>query len=201
MIAGMMAIDGRFPLWENCLESLLGLSDKVVIRLDGNSIPDPECFERLLRRGYGDKIDAVMISDEEWNRWNWREDLLRMLDDLKPDIVLHPDQDEQFQPDVWDDIVRLRESQALALMFSYHAPLPTADGSDPCEGMPYPAYPGEPHMKAFKWLSTLTYKDYRGWAQVTNYADQGVLKLAAQSKILHYCCWTPEMRAAKDWKW
>lgn len=202
MIAGMMAIDGRFPLWENCLDSLMQHAELAVVRIDDTQ---PASITDLLRdklaTAYPDRIN-VFGSDEPWNRWNWREEMLRALDGVKPNVVLAPDQDEQFDPvGLSDDLARLRDSQRMALMFDYHAPMPTSDGSPalPADS-PYATYPGSPHMKAFKWIKALTYKDYNGYARVTNYSDPRY-HLAAKSTIMHYCCWTKDMRKEKDWKW
>ncbi len=201
MIAGMMAIDGRFPLWENCLDSLLLYADGVVVRVEDVHLNDDDRYALHDKLSvYGSDIMAIHAAFEPWNRWNWREEMLRRLDDVAPELVLCPDQDEQFQPAVRDDLDRLRGSEYKALMFSYVSPMPTADGVDPCAGMPYPTYPGMPHMKAFMWREGLTYKDYTGFARISNYASPDN-HMAADSQIMHYCAWTPDLRAGKEWKW
>ena len=206
MIAGMMAIDGRFELWKQCLVSLAGMCDEVVIRLDGPAAEGEE-FHNAIYTMCGHKIHSIGFAKNAWNRWNWRESMLREVDKLEPEIVLCPDQDEMFKlsfrdgEGIMDDIEALRASDKQGLMFSYHSPMPTCDGAPALPpDAPYATYPGAPHMKAFKWQPGLSYKDYTGFARVTNYAHPKH-HLAANSKIMHYCCWTEAMRKGKDWKW
>lgn len=204
MIAGMMAIDGRFPLWRECLTSLTCQCDKVVILLDLRGLDESKMSaSQITKDAHNIANDCgihVVSEYYHWNRWNWREALLLYVNQFTPEIVLCPDQDEQYTDGLEDDLDRLRDSDHSGLMFRYHAPLPTMDGSDPCEGAPYPTYPGMPHMKAFKWRKGLSYAKYTGFARITNYSAPEH-HLAAQSEIMHYCCWTPEMRAGKDFKW
>lgn len=202
MILGTMAIDGRFPLWKQCCNALTNLADETLVLMDQKAF---EADKRDIKQTVSELqsmcgVDRVLIREYDWNRWNWREIMLREADLLQPEIILCPDQDEQFSTGFWDDIRRSRESDALGLMFGYHAPLPTCDGVDPCAGAPYPTYPGLPHMKAYKWRAGLTYENYTGFARVTNYAEPKH-HMAAESKIMHYCAWNEEMRKGKDWKW
>ena len=197
MILGMMAIDGRFKLWKQCLTALTNLADQTLVLIHDHGEIDVNATA-VAAQNCG--ADYTLAKQYHWNRWNWREFMLGQADWLKPELILCPDQDEQFGTGFWDDIRRFRESDKLGLMFGYHAPLPTVDGVDPCIGAPWPTYPGLPHMKAFKWRASLTYKNYTGFARVTNYADPKY-HLQARSEMMHYCAWDEEMRKGKDWKW
>jgi len=190
MILGMMSIGastcgGQFPLWGQCLLSLCDLSDKVIVRWDSRN-GDPTIKDAAIEL-CGDKLASLIVGVERWNQFNWRESMLREIDrrQLTPNIVLTPDQDEEFGSQVKEDLARLEASRYLALMFRYE--MVTADNAS------VPIYPRMPHMKAFKWQPGLTYRPYRGFAMIRNYVAQKY-RLSAVSKMRHYCFYTPELR-------
>lgn len=196
LIVGQMALGGilnssyasRFPLWRECLENLLLYCDEVYLRVDVNT--SDFTYEEL-EDVCKDKLKDVLFSDTKWNRWNWREEMLRMLDNVNPDVVLTLDQDEQFEDTLLRDIRRLvKHPNKKALMFSYYDPMPTEDNVKTL------VYPHVPHMKAYKWQKGLTYRRYRYSAKVTNY-KLGRYWLMAYSKIRHYCFYTKALRLGK----
>lgn len=190
MILGMMSIGastcgGEFPLWRECLASLRDLSDKLIVRWDirTSSVAVKDAIPGVC----GGKLASLIVGTSPWNRSNWRESMLREIDTLKlaPILVLTPDQDEQFGPSIRSDLKRLLESGRQSLMFRYE--MMTDDG------VGVPVYPRNPHMKAWKWTPGLSYNPYLGNAQVRNYAGRKH-QLAAESKMRHYCYFTPELR-------
>jgi len=189
MIVGLMALC-RFPYYERCLRNLLELVDKVYLRFDGIT-GDRKIYDSL--PGIcGNKLGDIYISSSAWNAFIWREELLRMLDSVKPELVLFPDEDECFGPDIKEDIRRFRKSDKQQLAFNYKYPAPTID-----EWKHKKPYPSEPHIKAYKWKEGLTYIPYKKRASLSNYGKFNY-KLA-KSKILHYCFYTPELRKNKLW--
>lgn len=189
MIVGLMALC-RFPFYEKCLRDLLTITDKVYLRFDGivgdknilSHIPD------ICQKKLGD----IYISSTSWNAFIWREELLRMLDTVCPEIVLFPDEDESFGDGIEDDIRRFRKSKKQQLAFNYAYPAPTVDGWRHKK-----PYPSEPHIKAYKWKKGLTYIPYKKRASLSNYGKFHYKM--AKSKILHYCFYTPELRTHKLW--
>ena len=135
----------------------------------------------------GEKLKSLIIGKSRWNKFNWRQSMLREIDNLglRPRIVLTPDQDEKFGPGLADDIARLLRSQQQALMFRYEM--------STCDGEKVPLYPERPHMKTFKWRTGLTYVPYQTCAVVTNYARPWH-QLAATSRMRHYCYYTKQLR-------
>ncbi len=201
MIVGLMAIgsarlrdpegrcaDGVFPFYKECLGSLCQLADRVIVRWDVRC-RDIEAYMGI-QEVCQEKLADLIIGVSKWNRWNWREILLRRIDTLglAPTLVLTSDQDEQFSEGVKDDLDRLLASDRKALMFKYEMVT--------CDGANVPLYPGEAHMKAYKWQPGLSYRGYRFHAQVTNYARRD-LRLAARSKVKHLRYYTPELRAGR----
>ena len=174
-----------FPLWEECLRSTLDLVDSVIIRWDTHT-GDPAVRDAIPDI-CGGKLKSLILGKSKWNRFNWRESMLREIDvlRLKPMIVLTPDQDEKFGPGIHDDLEALMRSSRSALMFTYRMMT--------CDGAKVPLYPRLSHMKAFKWRERLSYKPYRMRAQVHNYSNRSH-HIGARSNMLHYCYYTPELR-------
>lgn len=189
MIVGMMALC-RFPYYERCLCDLLGLVDKVYLRFDG-VVGDKEILEKAPEI-CGGKLGEIFVSSSEWNAFVWREELLRKLDSVKPEIVLFPDEDESFGEGIEEDIRRFKKSGKQQLAFNYQHPAPTVDGWSHKK-----PYPSEPHIKCYKWKKDLTYIPYQKRASLSNYGKFS-FKMA-KSKILHYCFYTPELRKDKLW--
>ena len=189
MIVGLMALC-RFPYYEMCLRSLLALVDKVYLRFDGIT-GDKKTLDSIPEI-CGDKLGELYTSSSEWNAFVWREELIRMLDDVKPEIVLFPDEDESFGPGIEKDINRLRKSDKRQMAFNYEYPAPSTDG-----WKWHKPYPSEPHIKCYKWEEGLTYIPYKKRASLSKYGKFNY-KLA-KSKVLHYCFYTPELRRNKLW--
>jgi len=189
MIVGLMALC-RFPYYDSCLRGLLRLVDKVYLRFDG-VVGDIKIYQSI-ENICGDKLGDVYVSDSEWNAFIWREELLRMLDGVKPELVLFPDEDEVFGPGIENDLRRFRKSDRQQLAFNYQHPAPTIDGWKHKK-----PYPSEPHIKAYKWKPGLTYIPYKKRASLSNYGKFNYKM--AKSKILHYCFYTPELREKKLW--
>jgi glycosyltransferase involved in cell wall biosynthesis len=193
-IAGQMAISGisagrPFPLWKKCLANLRDRCDGLYLRFD--ALTGNPAVPEEIKRICGSKLKELLVSKTVWNQWNWREEMLRMLDHVKPDIVLTPDQDEEFGPGLLDELYRFTNCPSRALMFIYTIPMPTCDGS-----LIWRRYPGLPHMKAYKWRPGLTYVPYQSCAQVRQYATPKV-QLRAETQILHYCYWSADLRKAR----
>lgn len=189
-IAGMMSLGastsgGTFPFWRGPLEAMRDLCDVVVVRWDART-GDPAVRD-LIPAICGNKLHALIIGQARWNGCFWRESMLRAVDQTRPTLVLTPDQDEEFAPEVREDLARLLRSDRQALMFRYK--MITSDGAK------VEINPTRPHMKAFKWRTGLSYMPYRGYARVHNYASKHD-HLLAKSRIRHYCYCTPELREA-----
>ena len=191
-IAATIALN-RFPFWKRVVESALQYADALYCRFDAlNGDPD---ILRGIKGLAGDKVKGVFVADEGWTVPQWREDMIRMLDADGCDIVLTPDEDEEFGDGFADELKRFADSDKDAMMF-YYEPLRTREGKLLNEGMPYPP---DPHMKAYKWRKGLTYFPYHGDGKVALYANPAK-HWNATTKIQHLCCWTDAMHAQKRWR-
>lgn len=191
-IVGQMAIS-NFPFWEMCLIELSKHVDELYIRFDSLN-GDTTILDKLENKKLFDgKIKNILISNSQWNRWNWREEMIRMLDSVKPTIVLSIDQDETFCDGIDSEIKQFLSSDKQAMMFSYSFPMPSDDGRIVWNGK---CYPGKPHMKAYKWIPNLTYKPYSSFAKIRNYRD-ATFHFQATTLIKHFCFYTKELEIQK----
>ena len=146
------------------------------------------------------KLKGCMTTNTGWSRSVWREELLRMLDEVKPQIVLTPDQDEIYEDRIKDELVSFWNSDKSMMFFNYFAPMPTDDGRiiPELKGEPYPSLP---HCGAFKWRPGLSFHPaYAGLKQPTQYANIPDNRYSAITKIKHYCMYTKELEESKK-KW
>jgi hypothetical protein len=182
--AGLIAI-GRFPegLIDRVLRELAKRVDFIHVRTDPEVGPPPERFKARF------KVRRSWVGQQRWDHWTWREELIRSIDDIKPQIVMMPDQDEAFRGDVDSELQRFWASKASMFFCAYTDPMPT------CDGRVVPVYPKTPHCLAFKWAPGLTYKNYQGWCQPSNYA--GGERFMSTVTVDHYCMWTKEMELQK----
>lgn len=188
MIAGIVAVHD-FPLDVECLLDLLPRVRAITVWLDQAAAHRrPEIKQLLSEHGRHLAKTKILDSDRQWRKcsgWIWREPLMRSLDDVRPEIVLQPDSDEKFGPGFEADLQSFRESKRDLMIFDYE--MPTADGAW------VPTCPRARHVKVIRWRPGLSFLPYRGYGK-----PNGKLSEAkAESKILHYCFYTPEIQAAK----
>ena len=185
-VAGVMAISD-FSMAPEMVADLARRCDHVVLRFDalnGDKSLFRECCEHASTFCPVHKIR----SKDAWNRWNWRQQLIRALDPIKPDYVLFLDSDEKYGPGFDDDFLLFVNGGFDTMMFNYE--MVTDDGRAVMK------YPGAPHCKAYRWVPKISYSPYRGYARPT-WPGQAKEYLAKTCKIWHYCFHTPEMERVK----
>jgi len=188
----------RFPRWRQSFDALYDLCDIVSVRFDGQQ-GDPEILRELKRIHDlpNSKLVTIDVVTKPWQCPAWREDCLRALDGIPnpPDIVLTPDEDEVFGDGLRAELDAFMVSDKQAMMFTYE-PLMANDGRQINGGVPYPP---ELHMKAYRYRSELSYFPYHGAGRIAVYANPDC-HWNAQTKIKHYCAWTPAMQKVKHWR-
>ena len=90
VIVGQMALH-KFPMWDKSLCALSDIVDVLYLRFDGLG-GNYDMLPRLSAL-CGNKLKHVLISYLPWDDSNWREEMIRMLDHVKPDLVLTIDDD------------------------------------------------------------------------------------------------------------
>jgi len=98
----------NFPLWKECLGNLHTFCDEVYIQFDQwNGRQEDLLFLRNEGRAFfNGKLKKVIPRERPWGVGAWHEDLLRLLDTIKPDAVLYPCHDESFSPRFHVDLRR-----------------------------------------------------------------------------------------------
>ena len=184
MIAGITPISNE-KTWRMCVPILRKQVEHLIIRLDAKfNIDVDEVIEIC-------EPDLVYTSDLVWDAWNWREELLRKLDTVKPDIVLFPDDDEYFDNNIVSELTEFRKSNKKVLTCREFL-MKTID-----DRQNVPTYPTAPHMVGFKWSEGLTYAPYCGYGQLANYGWREEYKWYIKSKYYHLAFWTQEMQDEK----
>lgn len=182
----------RFPLWRKCLAELPNLCTGICIRFDEKN-GDRDIWKFLKGSGqhfFKGKLLKLEKFDRPWVLGRWHEDLLRMADNLHPDIILAPCQDETFHIRFPRELNKFWLSGKSAMMFDFQ--MRTDDGRD--LGYTYPPYP---HMRVYRWKPKLTYLPYQGLARVVQYVDKSC-HWKARSRINHWCMYTKAMQRKKE---
>lgn len=173
-----------FPLFFLTFNNLTKIVDEVYIRIDKNHTS--QGTREIINNC--PKVKQVIEGQYHPKDFAWREELLRMLDPVQPDLVVSLDVDEMFSSDIQQEIQKFVNSDKKAMMFNFVCP--TVEG-----GKDTP-YPSKPHMKIFKWQPRLTYLPYTSFCQIYQYRYHE-LQYFTKSPIQHYCFWTEDMRKAK----
>lgn len=187
--AGLMALKD-FPLAPDCFRDLCRRVDLVTLWVDRHA--DKRIVAATIAaKPPGCRLTTIR-SRAKWNRWNWREEMIRSLDDvrLRPSYVLALDSDETFGDGFDSDFSDFRASGKDLMLFGYE--MATADGRE------VPRYPRAAHCKAFRWRRGLSYQPYRGYAKPTLPGGAEPTVYRAESRIRHLCFWTAEMEAEKQ---
>lgn len=181
MNALLLALSGKFPLWEDCLSHNAKLADIFIIRVDANGLtPDIEKGLGEVLRG---KKVAAYSTNTPMDKWNWREELLTHLHQSKEDVdyVLFPDEDEKLPLDL-----ELKEHGQY--MFDYEM---VTNGHETYK------YPTSPHSKVYKYHPQLTYKGYQSFARV-NLDGVPYKEVECKEKVKHYCFFEKEWMEKKE---
>lgn len=142
------------------------------------------------------KIIETTNDGHPWNQAIVRDKTLRMLDEVKPDIVLFPDSDEVY-PDTMPEILKeFIESPNECLWFNlmYVWDKPNQVRRD---GL----FKSMHHVRAFKWRPGLTFLPQCGYgAKPTNTESVGY-RFHASAPIKHYGYMTEANRIKKYTRW
>jgi hypothetical protein len=195
MIAGTIAVN-NFSMAPTMVGKLSDIVDYLVIRFDQNN-GDKNILDECLSNISDHTKDIKVIKDEEkWNRWNWREVMIRALDFVRPDYVLTLDEDEEYGPGFKEDFENFKQSNLPYMLFDYH--MATKDGREVIK------YPRARHCKAFMWMPSISFTPhYMGYAiphfpsHILPKPDYHTNRFLAKSKIIHYCFYTKEMEEFK----
>lgn len=186
-IAGLMML--HYFKWPWCLEELALYVDEIHLLLHFAPGQDEE---RWVRQVPGLVQVQEIRETDRWRVQGWyarsgsshqgefRERALRMLDDVRPDLVMFPDEDEAFpEPELLArDLDRFWRSRKRQLAFT------RCNFWDSRELVRKDKWIGyQPHVKIYTWRPGLTYLPYLGWNCVSSY---GKKKMVARAAVRHY---------------
>jgi len=180
-IVGLMML--HYFKWPWCLEDLANYDDEIYLLLHYS----PEFKSEWPKKIPKVKNIIEININNEWQVMEWRahegefrENILRMLDNIKPDIVFFPDEDESYpEPELLiNDLRKFYTSNKKQLAFKR---CNFWDSMDMVRKDKWIYY--GPHIKIYKWQPNLTYIPHIGWNKLTTY---GKKRMVSKSIIKHY---------------
>ncbi len=137
------------------LENLSQFTNEFYINLNE---PSPYT-EKVCREHKNTKRIIETKNNGNWHQGHQRELTVRMLDDVKPDIVLFPDSDELYSDDLTKTLEKFWDAHKKGLWFE----LKYCWGSENTVRLDR-HFRKMVHVRAFKWEPNLSYEPYRGFA-------------------------------------
>jgi len=199
-LAGGLAVIisvSNFPMSAEFVSKWASIADHISVWFDlpyaagGNGSPEikQECLAVLNSLLIPHK---VIQSKERWTLTNYREMLLRSLDDVQPDIVIHPDSDECFDEFFLAELEEFKSRRELLLYMDY---IMVTEPNYSTFKMPK-----KTHCKVFKWMPNMSFAiKYLGRATPRYLDIKPVPKWnnnsyqATKSKIQHYVHYNQEL--------
>lgn len=158
------------------LENLGQFTDEFYINLNEASPHTAEACRghRFTRRVLETK------NERHWSQAGERENTIRMLDDVRPDMVLFPDTDELFCDDLLEVLAEFWDSPKDACWFE----LKYCWGDENTVRLDR-HFKKMVHVRAFKWREGLNYEQYKGFAIPTGYFHEKHRKFISRSPVKH----------------
>ena len=162
-------------LWiSSCLMSLDEYVDGIYVNLNN---PTPIC--KKIIEGWPSVKKIIYTTNEgRWNQGVQRDNTIRMLDEVKPDIVLFPDSDETL-PKNFDIILKdFIDSGINTLWFGLiyywnHPNVARRDGR----------WKAIHHVRGYRWKPGITYIPYAGYTNPTTFINEKKLILNIGRRI------------------
>ncbi len=187
IVAGITASSCDFKYAPELLADTAKYCDYMIIRFD-SGVGNRDGLAKV-KEAVGPFVQHLIVYEEsvKFNKWNWRESLIRRLDVFRPDIVIAMDDDECFGEGIVGDLNNFQHSCAQRLDFKFEMAT--------MYNKKVPLYPFRPHTKVFKWQPDINYIPYKHFARPNIPRDDSAI--LADSLIKHYCFWDKEERKDK----
>lgn len=139
------------------------------------------------------KLHRIQEASKPWTQAGSLEAGMRMVDDLKPDVVLFPDEDELFPDNLADEIAEWRKVWDRRPTMSFSA-FQCID--NPGRILMEHLYRQAPHCKALKWSPRISYAaGYAGWCWPSSLYKQK--KYACPYPLRHMAYMTEAQRIGR----
>lgn len=160
----------------NCLMSLDKYVDGIYVNLND---PTPLCKRIIEDWPSVKKIIYTTNKNGRWRQGEQRENTIRLLDDVKPDVVLFPDSDESYPADFKNTLDKFIKSGLNTLWFGLmyywnHPHVVRRDGR----------WKAIHHVRAYRWQPGITYIPYAGYTNPTTFINEK--KFHSPSAINHW---------------
>ena len=162
VVWAMAVAPKQCPVWERVVTENCKRADEVLVRVDENQLSQGDA-ERIYKAvdGKGD----VFYTNQAWERWRWRQELVNRLKADPPDVVVMLDQDETLPEAFEKFLMRWWCIQPEPSMW-FDYTMVTDDGAE------VEKYPKDRHCKVWAWHDGVTFKGYRGHACPTSLYDE-----------------------------
>jgi hypothetical protein len=175
------------------LDDLAKYTDKVYVNLNDAT---PEITEIVNHHSVVVKSIITTNNGRPWNQGLIRDLTIRMLDDVKPDIVLFPDSDEVYPDNLKQVLEDFWKSPFECLWFNL---LYLWD--DPQHARRDSLFKSMHHVRAFKWREGLTFLPQSGYGAKPVNSENVGYKFHASAPMRHYGYMTEESRIKKYTRW
>ena len=161
------------------LDNVSKYTDQIYVNLND---PTPEAEEVV--RSHKNVVKIIRTSNEgRWNQGFQRDNSIRMLDDIEPDIVLFPDSDELYPNNIQDQLKTFWEDEEAITFWFRLIYLWGDENHFRNDGL----FKTIHHVRAFKWSTDISYIPYAGYACPSNYINlDKPTKYHSNSPTLHY---------------
>lgn len=159
---------------DRLLENLSKFTDEFYINLN-NATPHTQkaCISHPNTKKY-------IITTEPWRQGQQREMTARLVDEAEPDIVLFPDSDEIYADDLMETLKKFWESDKMGCWFE----MKYCWGDENTVRLDH-HFKHMIHVRAFKWISNISYEGYRGYACPMPYFHEKKRKFVSLSPVKH----------------
>lgn len=187
IVGCLMVHDGRYS--RRTIENLSKFTSEIYVNLNDAD----EKISEFVKNYPNVKKYIETKNDRYWSQAYERDLTIRLLDDVKPDLVLFPDDDELFLDNLTEVLKDFWQSDKKVIYFvmDYCWDSEFIARKDGVYGRMY-------HVRAFKWQPNLIYHPYVGKACPRNfYGREYAYYDKSKAKIKHLGYMTEEDRQIK----
>jgi len=146
------------------------------------------------RKNWSNEPDDWDGKDKTWNQGLQRDNTIRMLDEVKPDIVLFPDSDEIYPNNLMEQLKEFWEDEEKITFWFRLLYMWNDEQHFRNDGL----YKRIHHVRAYKWQPNITYKPYAGYACPTTFINlPRETRFNSNAPTKHYGYMTEELRDRK----
>ena len=141
-------------------------TDRVLQAVQGSRILKKVIVTKNMgRKNWSNEPNSGAEGDTLWNQGLQRDNTIRMLDEVKPDIVLFPDSDEIYPDNMMEQLEKFWKDEKAVTFWFRLLYMWDDENHFRNDGL----YKKIHHVRAYKWQPGITYKPYAGYACPTTF--------------------------------